>query len=156
MLGNFLSSCGTGSFSRRAQLHEVSWLFLSCYAPVPAVRVRIHTEGTCVQLQPTLSGNRRKLGPRRRAYFGIPLRVSKVSTCNRTMVRSKQLEAVPCYHFETCSDAKARHILWGRSRTMALGSTQPLTEMSTRNLLRGKWRPARKADNLTAICESFF
>jgi hypothetical protein len=36
---------------------------------------------------------------------------------------------------------------------MALGSTQPLTEMSTGNLRLGKWRPARKADNLTAICE---
>jgi hypothetical protein len=33
---------------------------------------------------------------------------------------------------------------------MALGSTQPLTEMSTRNLPEGKGRPARKADNLTA------
>jgi hypothetical protein len=40
------------------------------------------------------------------------------------------------------------------SRTMALGSTQPLTEMCTRNLPGGKGRPARKADNLTAICES--
>jgi hypothetical protein len=39
------------------------------------------------------------------------------------------------------------------SRTMALGSTQPLTEMSTRNCLGGKVRPARKADNLTAIYE---
>jgi hypothetical protein len=39
------------------------------------------------------------------------------------------------------------------SRTMALGSTQPLTEMSTKNLPGGKGRPARKADNLTAICE---
>jgi hypothetical protein len=39
------------------------------------------------------------------------------------------------------------------SRTMALGSTQPLTEMSTRNLPGCKGRPARKADNLTAICE---
>jgi hypothetical protein len=39
------------------------------------------------------------------------------------------------------------------SRTMALGSTQPLTEMSTRNLPVGKGRPARKADNLTALCE---
>jgi hypothetical protein len=39
------------------------------------------------------------------------------------------------------------------SRTMALGSTQPLTEMSTRNLSGGKGRPARKADNLTANCE---
>jgi hypothetical protein len=39
------------------------------------------------------------------------------------------------------------------SRTVALGSTQPLTEMSTRNLLGGKGWPARKADNLTAISE---
>jgi hypothetical protein len=38
-------------------------------------------------------------------------------------------------------------------RTMALESTQPLTEMSTRNLPGGKKRPAHKADNLTAICE---
>jgi hypothetical protein len=36
---------------------------------------------------------------------------------------------------------------------MALGSTLPLTEMSTRNLPVRKGRPARKADNLTAICE---
>jgi hypothetical protein len=35
---------------------------------------------------------------------------------------------------------------------MALGSTQPLTEMSTGNLLGGKGLPARKADNLTTIC----
>jgi hypothetical protein len=39
------------------------------------------------------------------------------------------------------------------SRTMALGSTQPLTEMSTRNLPGGKGQPVRKADNITAICE---
>jgi hypothetical protein len=38
------------------------------------------------------------------------------------------------------------------SRTMELGSTQPLTEMSTRNLPGRKRRPARKAD-LHAICE---
>jgi hypothetical protein len=38
-------------------------------------------------------------------------------------------------------------------RTMALGSTQPLTEMSTGNLPGGKGRPARKADNHTPICE---
>jgi hypothetical protein len=36
---------------------------------------------------------------------------------------------------------------------MALESTQPLTEMSIRNLAGGKGRPARKADNLTAVCE---
>jgi hypothetical protein len=39
------------------------------------------------------------------------------------------------------------------SRTMALGSTQPLTEMSTRNLPGGIRRPARKVDKPTAICE---
>jgi hypothetical protein len=36
---------------------------------------------------------------------------------------------------------------------MAVGSTQPLTEMSTRNLPGDKGRPAHKANNLTAICE---
>jgi hypothetical protein len=40
------------------------------------------------------------------------------------------------------------------SRTMALGSTQPLTEMSTRNFPGSVKRPARRADNLVAICES--
>jgi hypothetical protein len=39
---------------------------------------------------------------------------------------------------------------------MALGSTQPLTEMSTRSFPGGKERPARNADNLTAICEPIF
>jgi hypothetical protein len=41
-------------------------------------------------------------------------------------------------------------------RTMALGSTQPLTEMCTRNLPGGKGRPARKADNLTVTCKLIF
>jgi hypothetical protein len=36
---------------------------------------------------------------------------------------------------------------------MALGSTQSLTEMSTRNLPGGEGRPTRKADNLAAVCE---
>jgi hypothetical protein len=39
------------------------------------------------------------------------------------------------------------------SRTMALGCTQLLTEMSTRNLTGYKGWPASKADNLTAINE---
>jgi hypothetical protein len=39
------------------------------------------------------------------------------------------------------------------SRTMSLGSTRPLTEMSTRKLPGGKGRPARRADSLTAVCE---
>jgi hypothetical protein len=39
------------------------------------------------------------------------------------------------------------------SRTMALGLTQPLTEMGTTNLLGGKGQLACRADNLTAICE---
>jgi hypothetical protein len=40
------------------------------------------------------------------------------------------------------------------SCTMAPGSTQPLTEISTKNIPGGgKVQPAHKADNLTAICE---
>jgi hypothetical protein len=35
---------------------------------------------------------------------------------------------------------------------MALASTQPLTEMSTRKIPEAKGRPERKADN-TTICE---
>jgi hypothetical protein len=38
---------------------------------------------------------------------------------------------------------------------MALGSSRPLTEMSTGNIPGGKGRPARKADNLAAIYEPF-
>jgi hypothetical protein len=37
------------------------------------------------------------------------------------------------------------------SRIKALGSTQPLAEMSTRNFPGGKGRPACKADNLAGI-----
>jgi hypothetical protein len=37
---------------------------------------------------------------------------------------------------------------------LALGSTQPLTEMSTRNLPGGKGQLAHKTENLTAICEA--
>jgi hypothetical protein len=36
-------------------------------------------------------------------------------------------------------------------RTMALGSTQPLTEMSTGSIYWWLMRPVRKADNLTTI-----
>jgi hypothetical protein len=39
------------------------------------------------------------------------------------------------------------------SRTMTQVSTQPLTEMSTRNLPVNKGRQAYKADNFTTICE---
>jgi hypothetical protein len=39
------------------------------------------------------------------------------------------------------------------SRTMTLGSTQPLTEVSTRKLPVGKKWPARRADNLASIYE---
>jgi hypothetical protein len=39
---------------------------------------------------------------------------------------------------------------------MVLRSTQPLTEMSTRNLPGNKGRPARKANNLTDNSELIF
>jgi hypothetical protein len=39
------------------------------------------------------------------------------------------------------------------SRTIAMGSTQPLREMSARNLPGGKKQPAHRAENLAAIYE---
>jgi hypothetical protein len=36
---------------------------------------------------------------------------------------------------------------------MALGSTQPVTEMSTKNILGGKGQPARRADNPAVFYE---
>jgi hypothetical protein len=39
------------------------------------------------------------------------------------------------------------------SHIVTQGSTQPLTEMSTRNLPGGKGQPAHKAENLATICE---
>jgi hypothetical protein len=49
-------------------------------------------------------------------------------------------------------------VRWGHwpysfSRTMALGSSKPLSGISTRNLPGSKGLPARKAENLTVICE---
>jgi hypothetical protein len=39
------------------------------------------------------------------------------------------------------------------SRTIALGSTQPLTEINAKNFPGGKGLPARKVNNLTAVYE---
>jgi hypothetical protein len=62
----------------------------------------------------------------------------------------------PPFYFISCLELIKKHELYFlnlSSRNMALESTQPLREMSTRNILGDKVRPARKADNLTAICE---
>jgi hypothetical protein len=59
-----------------------------------------------------------------------------------------------CFVFFAIPDeVEFLNLLNPSSRTMALGSTQPLTEMSTRNLPGGKKRPVRRADNLAAIYE---
>jgi hypothetical protein len=42
------------------------------------------------------------------------------------------------------------------SRNLVLGLTQPVTQMSIRNLPGGEVRPVRSADNLTAINEPIF
>jgi hypothetical protein len=42
------------------------------------------------------------------------------------------------------------------SRIMALVTTQPLTQMSTKNLAGCKGRRDREADNLAGICEPIF
>ena len=60
---------------------------------------------------------------------------------NRKVAGSIPDRVIGIFHWHNPSD-----------RTMALESTQPLTEMSTRSISGGgKKRPVRKADNLTTI-----
>jgi hypothetical protein len=72
------------------------------------------------------------------------------------------LFCVPFYHYVTSQ--KVAHSIpdevtgffnWANpsSHTITLWSTQLIAEMSTINFLGVKGRPARKADNLTAICK---
>jgi hypothetical protein len=69
-----------------------------------------------------------------------------------------------CYNMEGCGfDSRWHYYIFSignsSSRTMSMRSTQPLTEMSTRNIGRGrgvKRLPACKAVNLTAIYKLIF
>jgi len=68
-----------------------------------------------------------------------------------------QLVEAPCYKPEGCgfdSVVSLDFFHWHNpsGRTMALGSTQPLTEMSTRNASWGWRQPLRRAENLTTLC----
>ena len=57
----------------------------------------------------------------------------------------------PLLRFQMVSLKFHRHNL--SDRTMALGSTQPLTEMGARRISWGQMRPVRKVDNLTnSLC----
>jgi hypothetical protein len=49
------------------------------------------------------------------------------------------------------SGVRGSAVAWGTM--LQAGRSRVQTEMSIRNILGGKARPARKADNLTAICE---
>jgi hypothetical protein len=66
--------------------------------------------------------------------------------CYKTEVRGFDSFCGYCIFFFNLPNAS--------SRAVALGLTQPLTEMSTRKSFWGKALPARKADNLAAICEA--
>jgi len=59
---------------------------------------------------------------------------------NRKVAGSIQRGVIGIFHWHNASD-----------RTMALGSTQPLTEMSTRIFPGGKKRPVLKADLTTIL-----
>ena len=60
---------------------------------------------------------------------------------NRKVAGSIPACVTGIFHWHNASD-----------RTMVLGSTQPLTEMSTRSISWGSRRPVRKADNLPPSC----
>jgi hypothetical protein len=90
--------------------------------------------------------------------LGVEVRIISIKFC-----RNRSISALSEVRFEVLTDRKVAgssvdevdffNLPNPSSCTMALGSTQPPTEMSTRNLSGGKGRQARKADNLTAICE---
>jgi hypothetical protein len=77
--------------------------------------------------------------------------------CRRTLSLSKNF--MPLI-YQWSAWWRLRYFAWNlpnpSSRIMALGSTQPLTEIGTSDLPGGKGRPERKADNLTSICEPIF
>jgi hypothetical protein len=110
----------------------------------------------------------------------VHYRVHKIPTSVSILSQNDPVYTIPFYLSKIYFDiiARGRVVSWGTilqagrsrvrvpmrwffffnlpnpsSRTKALGLTRPLTEMSIRNLPGGKGRPARKADNLTAICE---
>jgi len=64
----------------------------------------------------------------------------KCCATNRKVAGSIPDGVIGIFHWHNPSD-----------RTMALRSTQPLTEMSTRSISWGKKRPVRESDNLTTI-----
>jgi hypothetical protein len=74
-------------------------------------------------------------------YFSFPAKIYHYATSRKVVV------SIP--------DEVIGFFNWSNSfsRSMTLGSTQPLTKMSTRNLPGVKERPKRKADNLNAIYE---
>jgi hypothetical protein len=80
------------------------------------------------------------------SFFPVPSGKYLDSKSNRP--RPLPFKSLPIYHSTLYK--------WPNpsSRSMTHESTQPLTEMSTRNLPVGKGGPARKADNLIAISES--
>jgi hypothetical protein len=99
--------------------------------------------------------------PKGTGTLGRPRRTGKVSITITSLyiymghAVAKLIEAL-CYKPEgRWFESRMRWIFFNlpnpSSRIMALESTQPLTEMSTRNFPGGKKRPERKADNLAAI-----
>jgi hypothetical protein len=90
-------------------------------------------------------------------HFDLDIRILLFRLKIRRHAVAKLVEAL-CYKLE----GHGFESQWGgffinlpnpSSRTMTLGLTQPLTEMSTMNLPGGKGRPVCKADNLASICE---
>jgi hypothetical protein len=78
-----------------------------------------------------------------------------VASASKTLLNPSCLRSHEFVHITKCNPALTLRTSWKypSRRTMSLGLTQPLTQMSTRNLPGGKGRPARKVDNLTVICE---
>jgi hypothetical protein len=103
---------------------------------------------------PILSG--RTVALRSRIILPSTLRSSRLSLCFCSYNLNFVNNFLSSYMLFT--DEVFRYLICPNpsSRTMALRPTQPLTEMSTRNLPAGKQLPTLKADNLAAVYESIF
>jgi hypothetical protein len=83
-------------------------------------------------------------------YILIPYCIIRKGNTPRSLLFKNRLVLVKIFPMRT-SDFSTVLIL--PAALCPLGSTQPLTEMSTRNLPGFKARQARKEENSTAICE---
>jgi hypothetical protein len=145
---------------------------------IPRILMRwiceMYFEGNCLQLTLRVTCGTGRIYRRKKGYFVVWEHVYKIMSPDVEFAAGVALVFLYDNYTGACSSVVGWGAMlqagrsWFRfpmkllsfynwpdpsSRTMALGSNQPLTEMSTRNISECEERPTRKADNFIAICE---